>query len=85
MDAPRLRRQSETRPQGAAAQEISRNVQQAARGTSDIASNITDVSHGASATGSASSKVLSSARSLSSEGNRLKLEVDKFLNTVRAA
>jgi methyl-accepting chemotaxis protein len=71
--------------QGAATQEISRNVQQAARGTAQVASNITDVSRGASATGSASSQVLSSARSLSSEGNRLKLEVDKFLNTVRAA
>jgi methyl-accepting chemotaxis protein len=29
--------------------------------------------------------VLSSAQSLSSESNRLKLEVDKFLTTVRAA
>jgi hypothetical protein len=29
--------------------------------------------------------VLSSAQSLSSESNRLKLEVGKFLNSVRAA
>jgi hypothetical protein len=29
--------------------------------------------------------VLSSARSLSAESHRLKLEVGKFLNTVRAA
>jgi hypothetical protein len=36
-------------------------------------------------TGSASSQVLSSAQSLSSEGDRLKLEVDRFLATVRAA
>jgi hypothetical protein len=33
----------------------------------------------------ASAEVLSAARSLSSESNRLKLELDKFLNTVRAA
>ena len=71
--------------QGAATQEISRNVQQAAQGTSQVSSNITDVQHGASETGSASSQVLSAARSLSSESNRLKLEVGKFLDTVRAA
>jgi len=71
--------------QGAATQEISRNVQQAARGTAEVANNITDVSRGASATGSASSQVLSSARSLSNESNRLQLEVENFLNTVRAA
>ena len=71
--------------QGAATQEISRNVQQAAEGTQQVSSNISDVQRGASETGSASSQVLSSAQSLSSESNRLKLEVDKFLATVRAA
>jgi methyl-accepting chemotaxis protein len=71
--------------QGAATQEISRNVQQAAQGTMQVSSHITDVQRGASETGSASSQVLSSAQSLSTESNRLKLEVDKFLSTVRAA
>ena len=54
--------------QGAATQEISRNVQR-----------------GASETGTASSQVLAAAQSLSSDSNRLKLEVGKFLDTVRAA
>ena len=71
--------------QGAATQEISRNVQQAARGTQQVSSNITDVQRGAGETGSASSQVLSSAQSLSSDSSRLKLEVGKFLNSVRAA
>ena len=71
--------------QGAATQEISRNVQQAAQGTQQVTSNITDVQRGASETGSASSQVLSAAQSLSSDSNRLKLEVGKFLNSVRAA
>jgi methyl-accepting chemotaxis protein len=71
--------------QGAATQEIARNVQQAAQGTQQVSSHITDVQRGASETGSASSQVLSSAQSLSSESNRLRLEVDKFLATVRAA
>lgn len=71
--------------QGAATQEISRNVQQAAQGTQQVSSNITDVQRGASETGTASSQVLSAAQSLSSENSRLKIEVAKFLNTVRAA
>jgi methyl-accepting chemotaxis protein len=71
--------------QGAATQEISRNVQQAAQGTQQVSSNITDVQRGASETGSASTQVLSAAQSLSSDSNRLKLEVGKFLSNVRAA
>jgi aerotaxis receptor len=71
--------------QGAATQEISRNVQQAAQGTMQVSSNITEVQRGASETGSASSQVLGAAQSLSSDSNRLKLEVGKFLNSVRAA
>ena len=71
--------------QGAATQEISRNVQQAARGTQEVSSNITDVQRGASETGAASTQVLSAAQSLSSNSNRLKREVDRFLATVRAA
>ncbi|MGA7807086.1 methyl-accepting chemotaxis protein, partial [Bradyrhizobium sp.] len=71
--------------QGVATQEISRNVQQAAQGTQQVSSNISDVQRGASETGSASSQVLSAAQSLSGDSNRLKLEVGKFLDTVRAA
>ena len=71
--------------QGAATHEISRNVQQAAQGTQQVSSNITDVQRGAGETGSASSQVLSAAQSLSRDSNRLKLEVGKFLDTVRAA
>ncbi len=71
--------------QGAATQEISRNVQQASLGTQQVSANITDVQRGASETGSASAQVLSAAQSLSGDSNRLKLEVGKFLNSVRAA
>jgi len=71
--------------QGAATQEISRNIQQAALGTTEVSSNITEVQHGANETGSASLQVLSAAQSLSGDSNRLKLEVGKFLATVRAA
>jgi methyl-accepting chemotaxis protein len=71
--------------QGAATQEISRNVQQAAQGTQQVSSNITDVQRGASETGSASSQVLSAAQMLSGDSTRLKVEVAKFLDSVRAA
>ncbi|APG14252.1 methyl-accepting chemotaxis protein [Bradyrhizobium elkanii] len=71
--------------QGAATQDISRNVQQAAHGTQRVSINIGDVQRGASETGSASSQVLSAARSLSSDSNRLKQEVAKFLDSVHAA
>ena len=71
--------------QGAATKEISRNVQQAAHGTQQVSANITDVQRGASETGSASSQVLSAAQMLSGDSNRLKTEVAKFLDSVRAA
>lgn len=69
--------------QGAATQEISRNVQQAAEGTHQVSSNVTDVHRGASET--ARRQVLSAAQMLSADSNRIKLEVSKFLGTVRAA
>ena len=71
--------------QGAAIREIARNVQEAANGTIQVATNITDVNRGAAATGSASAQVLASARSLSGDSNRLKIEVQKFVELVRTA
>jgi methyl-accepting chemotaxis protein len=71
--------------QGAATNEIARNVQEAAKGTAEVAGNIVHVNHGAGETGSASSQVLASAQALAGESNHLKSEVRKFLSTVRAA
>jgi methyl-accepting chemotaxis protein len=71
--------------QGAATQEISRNVQQAAQGTQQVSASVVEVQRGAGETGSASTQVLSAAQSLAQDSNRLKVEVGKFLDTVRAA
>ncbi|WP_426412347.1 methyl-accepting chemotaxis protein [Bradyrhizobium ganzhouense] len=71
--------------QGAATQEISRNIQHAAQGTSDVSANIGEVQRGAGETGAASAQVHSAAQSLSQESNRLKSEVARFLDSVRAA
>jgi len=71
--------------QGAATQEISRNVQQAAQGTTEVSSNIGGVTAAAEQTGAAAGQVLSSAGELQKNGNVLKSQVDEFLRTVRAA
>jgi len=71
--------------QGAATQEISRNVQKAAQGTHEVSSNIAHVERCAADTGTASSQVLSAAKSLSGDSSRLRAEVKKFLTSVRAA
>jgi methyl-accepting chemotaxis protein len=71
--------------QGGAIQEIARNVQEAASGTSQVATNIVDVNRGATATGLASAQVFASAKSLASDSNRLHIEVQKFVELVRSA
>jgi len=71
--------------QGAATAEISRNVQSAAAGTKEVSDNITGVTMAASETGQVAAQVLDSASELERESNRLKAEVQKFIQTVRAA
>ena len=71
--------------QGSATQEIARNVQNVAEGTQEAAVNIVQVNRGATETGSASEEVLSSAKALSSESTRLRAELDRFMQNIRAA
>jgi methyl-accepting chemotaxis protein len=71
--------------QGAATQEISRNVLEAARGTAEVSGNITGVREAARQTGAAAARVLTSADELSGNGEKLKAQVQVFLNEVRAA
>jgi methyl-accepting chemotaxis protein len=71
--------------QGSTTSQIARNVQMASDGAARVGSAIADVHQGAADTGSASGQVLSSAQSLSSQASRLKLEVDGFLASIRAA
>ncbi|MCJ2079789.1 methyl-accepting chemotaxis protein [Methylobacterium sp. J-090] len=71
--------------QGAATQEIVRNVAQAATGTGEVTGNITGVARAAEETGAAASQVLASASELSRQSEQLNGEVRRFLGTVRAA
>lgn len=70
--------------QGAATQEISRNVQQAAQGTQEVSLNIGGVTEAAQQTGAAASEVLTAASELGKNGVLLKTQVEEFLRSVRA-
>ncbi|MGA4554778.1 methyl-accepting chemotaxis protein [Methylorubrum aminovorans] len=71
--------------QGAATQEIVRNVAQASAGTSEMTTNIAAVAQASEGTGAAASQVLSAASELSRQSEHLGTEVTRFLATVRAA
>jgi len=71
--------------QGAATQNIAHGVEAAAGGTLNVAENIERVAHGASETETTSSQILQSARALSGVSIHLRDEVEKFLDSVRAA
>ena len=71
--------------QGAATQSIAEGVQAAAGGTLEVADNIESVAKNARETGTTSGLMLKSARDLSEVSNHLKGEVDRFLDSVRAA
>jgi methyl-accepting chemotaxis protein len=71
--------------QGAATQEIARNVQQASKGTAEVSSNIAGVTRAATDTGAASGQVLSAATELAKQGETLRAEIGRFLADIRAA
>jgi methyl-accepting chemotaxis protein len=71
--------------QRAATQNIAQSVRSAASGTADVVSNIRNAAQGADETGESSNRMFSSAKALSAESLRLKAEVDKFLDSMRAA
>jgi methyl-accepting chemotaxis protein len=65
--------------------EISRNTQQAAVGTYEVAANITQVRQGVDATGQAAEHSRAAAADLARQAELLRREVDQFLSSVRAA
>ena len=71
--------------QGTATQSIAQGVEAAAGGTLDVAENIERVAHGAGETETTSGQMLKSAQALSEVSIHLRDEVEKFLDSVRAA
>ena len=69
--------------QGAATQEISRNVNLAAQGTKTLADNIATVNGAIGETTRSAGAVLDASLSLSSEANRLTEEVHNFFTALR--
>jgi methyl-accepting chemotaxis protein len=71
--------------QRSATQNIAQSVRSAASGTADVVSNTRNAARGADETGESSNRMFTSAKALSAESLRLKAEVEKFLNDMRAA
>ena len=71
--------------QGAATAEIARNVQQVSHSTQEVTSTITGVSQAAQDASTAVTHVLGNANDVSGQANRLNVEVDNFVASLRAA
>ena len=71
--------------QGAATQEIARNVQEAARGTTEVSSNISGLNQIVEETGAASVEVLSASDELGQQAEQLRARVGTFLSDIRSA
>ncbi|MGX1099982.1 methyl-accepting chemotaxis protein [Amorphus sp. MBR-141] len=76
---------SSVEEQGAATGEIAQNVQQAAQGTQEVSTNIVSVSSAANDTGRASAEISTAATELSSQAASLRVQVDAFIDRIRAA
>jgi methyl-accepting chemotaxis protein len=71
--------------QTAAVQEITRNTSEVAQSTQEVTQSISSVREGANETGAAAEQSLNAARELGVQSNRLRSEVAKFIQTIRAA
>jgi methyl-accepting chemotaxis protein len=71
--------------QGAATREIARSIEQAAAGTRTITLHMTGMSQASAMTGDAAGQVEQSSRLLNDQSERLRSEVGRFLDQVRAA
>ena len=71
--------------QGAATQEITRNVQQAASGTQAVTHTIGKVASLSGETGRAGDALFASVETMSADADRLRAGVEEFLGKVRTA
>ncbi|HSV28286.1 MAG TPA: HAMP domain-containing methyl-accepting chemotaxis protein [Candidatus Omnitrophota bacterium] len=69
--------------QGAATQEIARNIDHAATGTNVVYENITEVTHTIHETDQAAKEVLAAVENLQNQAATLRMEVDRFLAGIR--
>ncbi len=69
--------------QNAATREISNNVQQASTGTQEVSNNIVNVTQAATQSRQASGEVLSASLELSKQSEKLRFEIDAFLENLK--
>lgn len=70
--------------QGAAMQEVVRNVDEAAKGTSEVARSIVQVAEAAEGTGKMAGGVQSAANTLTRQNDSLRVTVEGFLSSIKA-
>lgn len=70
--------------QGAATSEISSSIQQASQGTQRVSENVDGVAKASTETGFASNHVLNAAKDLLTQSSRLKEDVSRFIEHLRA-
>src|SRR5215831_5802350 len=73
------------RQQDSVTQEIARNAGAAAKGTRDVAENISEVSNSAVKTGQVASTVLTAVAELAEQSHQLRQEVERYLAQLRVA
>jgi methyl-accepting chemotaxis protein len=71
--------------QSAATRDISQNIQEVSRGTSEVSANVGSVNEAANETGAAATEVLTAADDLSHQSEKLRADVNTFLDQIRAA
>jgi methyl-accepting chemotaxis protein len=71
--------------QSAATGEISSNIQQAAQGADSVTGSIEILRHAAGRTGSAAQQVSTASAEMSRQADHLRVELERFLATIRAA
>lgn len=71
--------------QNTATREIAQNITEASRGTDAVSETVSGISQASLETGTAANQVTMRAAELSGQAGKLKLEVDAFLEEIRAA
>ncbi|MBA2399544.1 MAG: MCP four helix bundle domain-containing protein [Bradyrhizobium sp.] len=71
--------------QSAATRDIAQNIQEVSRGTNEVSSNVGSVNEAANETGAAATEVLTAADDLSHQSEKLRADVNTFLDLIRAA
>jgi methyl-accepting chemotaxis protein len=76
---------SSVEEQGSVTQEIAQNIHHASDGTTDVTQNIQSVRQSSENSSAAATQVLTAAKDLAQQSNMLQIEMQKFLENVRAA